>query len=106
MAKVKKLGITTIVVSEGGHRAEHQEKFMQALKNVSTEFIRAKSKHVRYFASTHEGQGVLEEEVLELRDEMYWGEKKWNNEELHKQAIYTEAKQVAAMAIRIMVELG
>jgi hypothetical protein len=63
------------------------------------------------FNSKHEGYGVLLEEVRELEQEVFFGEKvARNNNSLdpgkhHKQRIREEAVQVAAMAIRIIQEL-
>jgi hypothetical protein len=54
--------------------------------------------------SNHEGFGVLYEEVLELQQELFWGEKNLKEKE-HKERIREEAVQVAAMAIRIIQEL-
>lgn len=77
-----------------------------AVLDVEIEVSQAKYNYPEPFNSHHEAQAVLEEEVLELRDEMYWGQKKHNNGATHKQHIRNEAKQVAAMALRIMVELA
>ena len=48
------------------------------------------------FHSGHEGLAVIEEEFLELRDEVFWGK----SDEAKK----TEAKQLAAMAVRYLME--
>ncbi len=52
------------------------------------------------FHSTHEGYGVIKEEFDELWDEI----KKKKNKRSKKQMV-NEAKQVAAMAIRFMIDL-
>src|SRR5688572_23091457 len=91
------------------------------LSLVAEEIKRAKKLHPGNFTSTHQGLSVLEEEVQELRDEIYFGKKKaqskfddklidskWSKEQgdaLHKKRIKEEAIQVAAMAIRIANEL-
>jgi hypothetical protein len=91
------------------------------LNLVAQEIKRAKKLHPGNFNSVHEGLSVLEEEVQELRDEIFFGKKraqnkfadklldpKWSKEEglkLHKKRIKEEAVQVAAMAIRIINEL-
>lgn len=73
------------------------EIFNNNLQAVKDEVLRAKSKYPNNFNSLHEGYGVLKEEVDEL-----WDEIKLKNPS--KENIYTEAKQVAAMALRIMNE--
>lgn len=69
----------------------------QAADAVLAELANAKAKHPRPFASPHEGFGVLYEEMDELLDEI-------RANDLPRALI--EAKQVAAMAMRFMVELG
>lgn len=68
------------------------------LPSVAEELLKAKSKYPNSFNSLHEGYAVLKEEVDEL-----WDEIKLKNPD--KEKIFIEAKQVAAMAIRIMSEL-
>lgn len=74
------------------------------LESIPTEYQKP-------FNSKHEGFAVLLEEVEELKEEMFWGEKKAKRDnvlewkELHKKRIREEAVQVAAMAIRIIQEL-
>ncbi len=53
------------------------------------------------FHSLHEGFGVLYEEVDEL-----WEEVRIKRSRQDPQNIYHEAMQVAALALRIMVEFG
>jgi hypothetical protein len=77
---------------------EYNHKAADAASDISDELFSAKEKYPENFNSLHEGYAVLKEEVDELWDEI----KKKNP---NKANIYTEAKQVAAMAIRIMVEL-
>lgn len=52
------------------------------------------------FNSAHEAWAVLREEVDEL-----WDEVKKNPKTRNKEKMYNEAKQVAAMAIRFMVDV-
>jgi hypothetical protein len=52
------------------------------------------------FNSAHEGYAILQEEVDELWDQVKINQKK---RELHK--MYSEAKQVAAMAMRFMIDV-
>lgn len=68
------------------------------LTNIKNEVSRAKSLHPGDFHNLHEGYAVLLEEVDELWDEIK--KKKPSLEEVRK-----EAEQVAAMALRIIVEL-
>lgn len=84
---------------------EYAFKIENALEEIEVELLLAKNKFPEYFNTKHEGYAVLLEEVEELKDEIFWGTKKWNNPEKHIQAVRDEAKQVAAMALRIMVEL-
>ena len=60
-------------------------------------------KYQKDFNSTHEGYAVLLEEVRELENEVFFGEKK--NGVNHKMRLRQEAVQVAAMAVRIIQEL-
>lgn len=54
------------------------------------------------FASRHEGIAIIEEEFLEFRDAAMWPHKLKEGDD----SAYTEAKQLAAMAIRYMVDVG
>jgi hypothetical protein len=87
---------------------------------LNAEFAGIPDKYQNFFNSTHEGYGVLMEEVKELEDEIFFGEKrakelfkndldknsaKLEAKKLHKDRIRLEAIQVAAMAIRIAQEL-
>jgi len=82
------------------------ERLKPCLEEVENEILNAKKKYPSDFNSGHEGLAVLEEEFIELRDEIFWGLKNWNGlERYHKNHIREEARQVAAMAFRIMVEL-
>lgn len=71
-------------------------KVEMAIQQVLTEFNRASEKFDS-FNSSHEGYAVLLEEVDEL-----WEAIKCNE---NKTQLRAEAKQVAAMALRFMVEL-
>lgn len=82
------------------------ERLRPCLEEVENEVLNAKKKYPSDFNSGHEGIAVLEEEFLELQKEIFWGFKEWNGDKLtHKNHIREEARQVAAMAFRIMVEL-
>lgn len=106
---------------------------MITLKTETSELIRMEmesipEKYQKPFNSGHEGYAVLLEEVDELKDEIFFGEKKhqkvleWSMtadptkvgkptvskedaERNHRAAIRAEAIQVAAMACRIIQEL-
>jgi hypothetical protein len=67
------------------------------LRDVGEEFSRAVKKFPRSFVNAHEGFSVLYEEVDEL-----WDEVKADNRERQ----LAEAIQVAAMAVRFVVELS
>lgn len=62
-------------------------------------------KYKHPFNSKHEGYAVLLEEVRELENEIFFGEKKAESKEEHKSRIRKEAIQVAAMAVRIIQEI-
>lgn len=92
----------------------------ETVQLIQNEFNKIPEKYRQPFNSNHEGYAVMLEEVRELEEEIFFGEKrhkekvKWdlskeyrNNRpgELHREAIRAEAVQVAAMAIRIIQEL-
>lgn len=72
-------------------------------KLIDLELRSIPEKYHRNFSSVHEGYAVLLEEVRELENEVFFGEKK--NGDNHKQRLREEAIQVAAMAVRIIQEL-
>lgn len=69
---------------------------MSAIGDVMVELLRARAQHPIPLRSPHEGYAVLEEELLELRQEVFWGEKALARE---------EAVQVAAMALRFIEDV-
>lgn len=93
----------------------------ETVEMIKTELANIPEKYREPFNSNHEGYAVLLEEVRELENEVFFGEKKIRKdfvgnsypflshteivERLHKQRIREEAIQVAAMAIRIIQEL-
>lgn len=79
----------------------------EALQAVDQEIARAKTKHPGDFHNAHEAYAVLLEEVDELWDEVKKNPKKMLPAEqlMWRQKKYTEAIQVAAMAIRFAVEV-
>jgi hypothetical protein len=78
----------------------HEEKTQDILKLIANEVARAKTMYPENFVNQHEGYAVMLEEVDELWDEI---KKKQKDYDLLKQK--KEAIQVAAMAVRIAVEL-
>lgn len=77
-------------------------------------------KYQKNFNSTHEGYAVILEEVRELENEVFFGEKKcrevhkndldraWANHaagELHRRKMREECVQIAAMCARFIQEL-
>jgi hypothetical protein len=72
---------------------------MDAMNQVAVELRVAMQKH-KPFNSTHEGYAVILEELDELKAEC------WKNKKLRDPSrLRLEARQVAAMAIRFMIEL-
>ena len=72
----------------------------QAVKDVVAE-LQQTSNSNRPFASAHEGFAILKEEVDEL-----WEEIKVNEGRRDLDKVVAEARQVAAMALRIMIDCG
>lgn len=70
----------------------------EALTDVRDEFIEATSTHPK-FNSAHEGLAVAQEEFEELKAEVFKKASQRDPERLR-----TEAKHLAAMAIRFMVD--
>ena len=70
----------------------------EALQEIITEYQKATIKFPR-FNSAHEGFAVMWKEVDEL-----WQEVKRNKATRSRPAMFIEAQQVAAMALRFMVE--
>jgi predicted RNA-binding protein with PUA domain len=100
----------------------------ETVEMIAREMESISEKYHKQFNSTHEGYAVLLEEVRELEQEVFFGEKKhkqilvWSmdanpvevgkqqvsNEDAakaHKNAIREECIQIAAMACRIVQEL-
>jgi Ser/Thr protein kinase RdoA (MazF antagonist) len=74
---------------------QRADKMTRVVGEVMAEFAKA-SNRFENFHSAHEGLAVIREEYLELEDEVFHG---------NPVARYKEAKQLAAMAIRFMVDL-
>lgn len=88
----------------------------ETVELIQNEFKKIPEKYRHPFNSNHEGYAVMLEEVRELEDEIFFGEKIVKAElkhpgdlrdpgKLHRERIRAEAVQVAAMAIRIIQEL-
>lgn len=72
---------------------------IMALRLVSEEYDRAIAEFKR-FNNAHEGWGVIREEYLELEDEIRKKQKDYDIDQMRR-----EATQLAAMAIRFMVDV-
>lgn len=72
----------------------------RTLTEITTEVHRAKELFPSMFINQHEAIAVIREEYLELEQECFKNQKIYNLEAQRK-----EAKQLAAMAIRLMIEL-
>jgi hypothetical protein len=70
---------------------------------IDSELKSIPEKYQKDFNSNHEGYAVLLEEVRELENEVFFGEKK--NGDNHKNRLRQEAVQIAAMAVRFIQEL-
>ena len=80
--------------------AEYISKMSSSLAEVQTEIRRAKELFPSMFINQHEAIAVIREEYLELEQECFKNQKRYDLEAQRK-----EAKQLAAMAIRLMIEL-
>lgn len=76
-----------------------QEELADAIKDLEAELQIALSVWPS-FNSAHEGYGVLKEEFVELEKEIFLNQKKRDPAKMR-----TEALQVAAMAVRLAVEI-
>lgn len=79
---------------------KYTEKLEIALDDVKQEVLRAKAIYKNDFVNQHEAYAVILEEVDEL-----WAEIKKNQKVYDLQEQKKEAKQAAAMLVRLMVEL-
>jgi len=79
---------------------EYAFKLRDSLEEVRYEVERAKVLFPSMFINQHEAIAVIREEYLELEQECFKNQKKYDLEAQRK-----EAKQLAAMAIRLMIEL-
>lgn len=81
-------------------KPEYFAKLQMSIDEVHDELIRAKELFPSMFINQHEAIAVIREEYLELEAECFLNQKNYNLERQRK-----EAKQLAAMAIRLMIEL-
>lgn len=81
-------------------RREYHSKLLDALEEVDKEVIQAKQLFPQMFINQHEAIAVIREEYLELEQECFKNQRNYDLEAQRK-----EAKQLAAMAIRLMIEL-
>jgi NTP pyrophosphatase (non-canonical NTP hydrolase) len=79
---------------------DYASKMDIALADVAAEVQRAKSLFPTNFHNQHEAYAVILEEIDEL-----WDEIKKNQRNYDLEAQRKEAKQAAAMLVRLMVEL-
>jgi len=75
--------------------------FTDAMSEVADEYFKAQKKF-HEFKSRHDAVGIIEEEFLEFRAAAMWPHKLKPEDD----DAYTEAKQLAAMALRFMVDIG
>lgn len=93
-------GLTKLLVEELRWVIGTHNKVLTAMKAVGAEIDKAITKYPA-FNSAHEGFAVLKEEVDEL-----WDEVKVKQGERDVEVMIGEAIQVAAMAIRFIVDIG
>ena len=74
-----------------------------ATRMIWDEYQRARELHGP-FASAHEGVAVIEEEFLELRSAAFW-DRKTKGDEAWLRLMEKEATQLAAMALRFLVDV-
>ena len=79
---------------------DYGEKLAASLTEIEVEVLRAKQLFPTDFHNQHEAYAVILEEVDEL-----WEEIKKNHKKYDLEAQRKEAKQAAAMLVRLMVEL-
>lgn len=94
--KQKKIQLAAMVPTP---RAEGGAAMQRAMSEVLTELIRASEKYPA-LRSSHEGYAVLLEELDEV-----WDEVKKKQTSQSKSLLRSEARQVAAMAVRFMIDL-
>jgi hypothetical protein len=92
-----------IMDAAAGSGLEHQPMdWLEAEKRIVNEYARAVQLHGP-FASAHEGLAVIREEYLELERVCFW-ERKARGDDEWLECMEHEATQLAAMALRFMVD--
>lgn len=79
------------------------DQVLAAFAEVAAELEQARTNHVP-LNSAHEGYAVILEEVEELKSEVFWG-RKTRSDEKWVQEMKKEAVQVAAMALRFLLDI-
>lgn len=82
------------------NKEQYNARLFNSLEEIRKEVLSAKKIYKRNFTNQHEAYAVILEEFDELWDEIKKNQKKYD---LKKQR--NEAKQTAAMLVRLMVEL-
>lgn len=101
MASEQPLAVQAGIISgEDWERGMRSHRVADALMKVQEEVLRAQRLWPRPFSCAHEGISVIREELEELWDHVKTNQKKRDLEEMRKEAV-----QVAAMAIRFIVEV-
>lgn len=88
-----------IAQSAEADRTAYKIQLPKELSYLSDRVIDIITRWPARFNSNHEALSVLEEEVKELRDEVYQKE-----DNVSRSKIYEEAADIASVAIRIMIE--
>jgi hypothetical protein len=81
-------------------QTEYARRISDAVREIIDEILRAKQLFPSMFINQHEAIAVIREEYLELEQECFKNQRNYDLDAQRK-----EAKQLAAMAIRLMVEL-
>ena len=79
---------------------KHGPNIETALSEIKAELLRSKTLFPAEFVNQHEAIAVLREEYLELEQECFKNQKNYDLAAQRKEAV-----QVAAMALRFIVEL-
>lgn len=82
-----------------GMETPEEANLLTTMQDVAAEVVHATESYPP-FNSAHEGLAVIDEEFVELRTEVFK-----NPRTREYQKMYDEAKQLAAMAIRFMVDV-
>ncbi len=75
------------------------DTLMDVLQAVALEYLEAE-KNFGVFASRHEGIAIIQEEFEELKEAAFWPHKDHTGDDME------EALQLAAMAVRYLIDIG